>query len=62
MRNFSIFMALFCAIVGVGTLEDCQGYCAPAEEEATIRMIIALVALAGTAFFTYCTFILPEKD
>jgi len=55
-------MALFCAIVGVGTLEDCQGYCAPAEEEATIRMIIALVALAGTTFFTYCTFILPEKD
>jgi hypothetical protein len=46
-------MAFFCALVGVGVLEDCGGDCIPADANAMWRWMVAIVAVMGTAFFGF---------
>jgi|TARA_Y100000991_G_scaffold202814_1_gene176947 hypothetical protein len=53
MRALCIGMAFFCAIVGVGVLEDCAGDCIPEDANALWRWIVAIVAVMGTAFFGF---------
>ena len=53
MRLFCGVMMLFCAIVGVGVLEDCAGDCIPEDANALWRWIVAIVAVMGTAFFGF---------
>lgn len=48
---FSIFMVFFCALVGVGVLEDCGGACMPEDANALWRWAVAGVSLVGTIFF-----------
>ena len=51
MKMICFTLAIFCAIVGVGVLEDCAGDCVQADANATWRWVTAFVAVAGTAFF-----------
>ena len=53
MRTLCLGMMLFCAIVGVGVLEDCQGDCIPEDANAAWRWMVAIVAVLGTAFFGF---------
>jgi hypothetical protein len=44
-------MVLFCALVGVGVLEDCGGACMPEDANALWRWAVAGVSILGTIFF-----------
>ena len=51
MKIFCVTLAIFCAIVGVGVLEDCAGDCVQADANAMWRWVVAVVAVVGTTFF-----------
>jgi len=55
-------MMLFCAIVGVGVLEDCQGDCIPEDYNAAWRWIVAFVAVLGTAFFGFAAAVIKGDN
>ncbi len=62
MKLFCGVMMLFCAIVGVGVLEDCQGDCIPEDYNAAWRWIVAFVAVLGTAFFGFAAAVIKDDN
>ena len=62
MKMVCFSLALFCAIVGVGVLEDCAGDCVPEDANAVWRWVVAGVAVAGTIFFGLVAATIPDRN
>ena len=62
MKMFCFSLAMFCALVGVGVLEDCEGHCIPEDANAAWRWIVAGVSVCGTAFFGLWAATIPDRN
>ena len=62
MKVFFLCLALMCAFISVGVLEDCKGHCIPEDANAAWRWMTAFGGMFATMAFGYIAAIIPSSS